>query len=71
LLLAVAMCSPEAIAPPLDIWSADDMEPLDIAPGFEVPSDIVPVVELCATAAPTAPALKARASPVILANRSI
>ena len=65
---AAAMWSPEAIASPLDISSPDDLEPLDIALlEFEEPFDGSSLVELCATAAPTTPALKARASPAILA----
>lgn len=48
------------------------MEPLDIAAlEPEEPFDIVSPAEACANAAPAIPALNIRASPVILADRSI
>jgi len=71
-LFAVAKWSPEAIASPLDISSPDDMEPLAIALlELEELFDIASMAEVCATAAPATPTLKTKASPVILAHRSI
>jgi hypothetical protein len=55
---------------PLDIAPEDwlpDIELLDMEPDGWLPLDIEPPPEDCATAPPTAAALKTRTSPVILA----